>query len=253
MSDAVIRADAIQAAPAGYTVPGAQEILVKSVRAVVDGSGAGTAFLPTLQLIDPSGNVVWQSPTDTGVAAGGSADVSWFPRVGSAAAAAATSGQAIVQGEISSGVTQTVLAGATRSIVWNDVQHDASGTFTWNGSSGIFIHQTGSFWAGVQLLPDIDWPAAAAGFINFGFSLTDGRSIMSSAIFAQHPAVDIFDAPAAGPQTAISWGIFSSEGAGLPFELLFNVHNTTAANFVYDGSPGTQFCIYRIGDELPLA
>lgn len=79
MADAVISAPAVQATPAGYQVPAAQEITVKTVRAVIDGSGAGSAFLPTLQLIAPSGQVVWESPTDSTVAAGGSADVSWFP------------------------------------------------------------------------------------------------------------------------------------------------------------------------------
>lgn len=90
MPDAVIRADAIQTAPAGYKVPGAQEILVKSVRAVVDGSGAGSAFDAVLQLIDPAGNVCWQAPTSTSIAAGGSADVSWFPRVGAGGGSSST-------------------------------------------------------------------------------------------------------------------------------------------------------------------
>ena len=91
MPDAVIRADAIQAAPAGYKVPGAQEILVKSVRAVVDGSGAASSFDAVLQLIDPAGNIVWQAPTGVSIAAGGSADVTWFPGIAVTAAAAAAS------------------------------------------------------------------------------------------------------------------------------------------------------------------
>lgn len=76
----------MQATPAGYQIPAAQTIRVKSVRAVVDGSAAAAAFLPTLQLVAPSGQVVWESATDTTVAAAGSADVSWFPRLKRSAA-----------------------------------------------------------------------------------------------------------------------------------------------------------------------
>lgn len=81
MVDLIISAPAVQTAPAGYQVPPAQEIRVKSVRAVIDGTAAAQPFLPTLQLIAPSGQVVWESATDNTVAAAGSADVSWFPRV----------------------------------------------------------------------------------------------------------------------------------------------------------------------------
>src|SRR5690242_16897012 len=95
MPDEVIRAPAIQSTPAGYKVPGAQEIIVKSVRALVDGSGAASAFLPTLQLVAPDGSVVWESATDTTVAAGGSADVSWFPGVKSATGGTGPSGSGL--------------------------------------------------------------------------------------------------------------------------------------------------------------
>lgn len=81
MADEVISAPAVQSTPAGYQVPAAQEIIVRSVRAVVNGTGAAGAFLPTLRLRAPSGVIVWQAPTSATVAAGASADVSWFPRV----------------------------------------------------------------------------------------------------------------------------------------------------------------------------
>jgi hypothetical protein len=69
----------IEAVPKDYTLSGAQGIVLKCVRAVVDGTGAGSAFLPTLQLLDPNGNVMWEGVPFTTVAAGGSADVTWFP------------------------------------------------------------------------------------------------------------------------------------------------------------------------------
>lgn len=67
--------------PLDYLVPDAQELIPLSARAVVDGSGAATAFLPVIQLISDAGLVLAEAITDTSVAAGGSAQVSWFPRV----------------------------------------------------------------------------------------------------------------------------------------------------------------------------
>ena len=82
MPDVSIVNSTVTSAPTDYTVPGTQELLVKAVRASIDGSGAGSAFLPALQLIDPAGHVMWTAvDTSTTIAAGASADVSWFPDV----------------------------------------------------------------------------------------------------------------------------------------------------------------------------
>jgi hypothetical protein len=81
MADASIVSTANVAAPEGYTLQGTNELLLKAVRATIDGSGTATAYLPALQLLDPNGNVMWTAVGST-VAAGASADVSWFPDVG---------------------------------------------------------------------------------------------------------------------------------------------------------------------------
>lgn len=86
MADAVLSASAVQTAPAGYTVAENQEIVVKTVRATVDGSGAGVSFLATLQLVSPGGTIIWEAPTDLSIAAGASANVTWFPKLGLTAA-----------------------------------------------------------------------------------------------------------------------------------------------------------------------
>jgi len=82
MPDGAIVIPDTATAPKDYTLSGAQEIQLKSVRAVIDGTGAAGAFLPTLQLLDPNGHVMWEGATPTTVAAGASADVSWFPGLG---------------------------------------------------------------------------------------------------------------------------------------------------------------------------
>ena len=72
--------DDVQTAGVGYTVPGGQAIQPLAVNATIDGSGAGGAFEPTLEIVSDSGHIVARCPAPQ-VAAGGSAEVSWFPGV----------------------------------------------------------------------------------------------------------------------------------------------------------------------------
>lgn len=82
MADIALVAPGVADAPEGYQIPGAQEIIVKAVTANYDGTNAVGPFVPTLQVIAPNGAILASCPTPTSVAAGGSADVSWFPRSG---------------------------------------------------------------------------------------------------------------------------------------------------------------------------
>lgn len=54
----------------------------KAVFAHYDGTGAAGAFLPALKVISDGGETVGIYPTQIPIAAGGSAEVSWFPFVG---------------------------------------------------------------------------------------------------------------------------------------------------------------------------
>ena len=79
MPDVAIVNQTVTATPSDYLVPGTQGLRLKAVRAVIDGTGAAGSFLPALQLLDPAGHVMWTAfDKSTPVAAGGSADVSWF-------------------------------------------------------------------------------------------------------------------------------------------------------------------------------
>jgi len=77
-------------APADYVIPKSAELLLKSVHAKFDGSGAAGDFIPLVRIISDAGSTTDEIPQDVTVAAGGSADATWFPRVGAAAAAAPT-------------------------------------------------------------------------------------------------------------------------------------------------------------------
>lgn len=91
MADVSIVASDVAAVPQNYTVPGAQEILLRAVGCMVNGSLAAGEFLPALQMVDPAGHVMWTAVNrSVPVAAGASALVSWFPGGGIDGASSST-------------------------------------------------------------------------------------------------------------------------------------------------------------------
>jgi hypothetical protein len=69
-------------APAKWVVPGNGQMRPKDIFASYDGTGAAGPFFPTLKIISDGGKTVGIFPTGTSVAAGASADVTWFPGLG---------------------------------------------------------------------------------------------------------------------------------------------------------------------------
>lgn len=116
MADIALLASQADDAPLGYQVPGAQEIILKSITASFDGSGAGGAYVPTLQILAPNGAVLAACPVSTQVAAGASADVSWFPRGGLNAGASYTPPTAWQEWTD----VATVAEGASLDLTWAD-------------------------------------------------------------------------------------------------------------------------------------
>lgn len=78
-SEVVIAALADKAAPKDYTVASSQQIIPLCITASLDGSGAASSYLATVELISDAGLVIARCPCQTTIAAGASADVSWFP------------------------------------------------------------------------------------------------------------------------------------------------------------------------------
>lgn len=79
MADSQIRGLGESSAPLSYTVPGAQEIVLKSLFASFDGTAAAAAWYPCVRITAPGGGVVGEYITQAAVAAGSSADVSFAP------------------------------------------------------------------------------------------------------------------------------------------------------------------------------
>lgn len=146
-------------APKDYTLAGTQELALKTVRALIDGSGAATAFLPTLQLLDPNGHVMWEGATPEVVAAGGSADVSWFPGLGG------TGGGTGVEWFFASRVTnQNILSAHHDRISWTHHVTSDSTVFSVtsqtladdkvNGlKAGVYMATADMLWASPQNYP----------------------------------------------------------------------------------------------------
>lgn len=82
MADAVLTRDGPVSVPMDYTVPQSGELLPLTVRATLDGTSAAVPFYGAVQVIAPSGRIMFSAITTTSVAAGASADASWFPHVG---------------------------------------------------------------------------------------------------------------------------------------------------------------------------
>lgn len=101
-------------APATWLVPGNGQVTPRSIFAHFNGAAAASPFYPALKVISDAGQTVGIYPCEALVAAGGSADVSWFP--GAELEEAAQPGTGVTQEQFfldssSAGVTSsTVLA-----------------------------------------------------------------------------------------------------------------------------------------------
>jgi hypothetical protein len=99
-----------------YVVPGSVIATPVSASVIFDGTSAAGAFIPCLTFKTQTGAVIARCPAPE-VAAGDTAEVSWFPSVGSVAAAAPTSTTvAYAQGYsdfVDGDAPQTVTAGGT--------------------------------------------------------------------------------------------------------------------------------------------
>jgi hypothetical protein len=88
MPDAQIHPIGDEAAPADYIIPPGAELLLKGVYARFNGTGAGSPYLPLVRIISDADSTVIEAVADTTIAAGASADASWFPHIASKPATA---------------------------------------------------------------------------------------------------------------------------------------------------------------------
>jgi hypothetical protein len=120
VADTQIRGLGSGPAPLSYIVPGAQEIVLKSLFASFDGTGAGGSFLPCVRIVAPGGGVVAEYITDSAVAAGSSAEVSFAPFLRGAAASTPSTGGGLPNCVRTDETGQTVPHATEQLLHWHD-------------------------------------------------------------------------------------------------------------------------------------
>lgn len=150
MASEPIRSTTVVTAPKDYTIPGAQQIRPLSVRASFDGSGAAGAWLPAVQILDNNGNVLsTHADPNVSVAAGGSADVTWFPGVKPQVTVAGNAGgtPSVATFYFSTSLgdpAQTIAANSDANIVWQHAALPSDGTITGPTIGNVYITFVGA-------------------------------------------------------------------------------------------------------------
>lgn len=133
--------------PALFTIPGNGQIRPKTIFAHYDGSGAASAFYPAIKIISDGGQTIGIYPTTFTVAAGGSAEVSWFPGLA---------------------VPTLAVQGATIQAYWG---LPPAADFTWTGPAGGNVNS--NFPTNNTFTKLLD---SSALFINFAGDFTPGAA-----------------------------------------------------------------------------
>lgn len=152
MADVAVISTAVVAAPKDYLIPGAQELIPKAVRAVFDGTGASGSFRPTLQLLAPNGTVMWESTPTASIAAGASADVSWFPGL---AGSSGGNVQTLVGARIIQSSSQSIPNGTTTDMHYQTVDFDTAGMTNLASNDRILTATTGGLY---MVIFEAGWP-----------------------------------------------------------------------------------------------
>jgi hypothetical protein len=137
---------AIESAPLTYPVPPTAEVHHNSVRAQMDRSGTAGSWLPAVQLGSDSGHVL-ATASDQGsvVAAGGSADASFFPGVKQTQTSTPSTSTAPFVATfyrstfVAGDAPQTIAAGSTDNLVWPHAALPSTGEITGPTIGNVYV------------------------------------------------------------------------------------------------------------------
>ena len=129
MADVALVNRAVTVAPKIYTLTGQQELELKAVSAVIDGSGATASYVAVLQMLAQDGTVMWSSPTESVIAAGGSANVSWFPGVDADSGGSGGGGgtQTFSGARVYRSTNQSIPNNTDTTVIFDTVRFDVGG------------------------------------------------------------------------------------------------------------------------------
>ncbi len=227
--------------PAHFMIPGNGQMRPKAIFATYDGSGGAALYQPALKIISDAGKTVGIYPTDTTVAAGGSADVSWFPRVAGIPRSSAVLPGTSVSRLITS---QTITNNATANIVFDTVLFDDLNWFNPLDPSHITPSISGQFlctYTNAWIYPGI------GGFaIQTGITVTPPTEVVVS---------EQISAVAGTPNATSGPGIVNAT-AGESFALFLFQNSGVDQKTWIPGSAGTDIqpvpilSVVRIGDRV---
>jgi hypothetical protein len=225
-----------------YDVPGAVLMTPYAVSVSVDGTGASGNFLPCLTFKTQTGAIIARCPAPE-VANGDAAEVSWFPHVAqSTSAPPVSSGLGTMIATTNFGTDLIVPAGTTRTLKWDEIVFDTSGTFgtaadpthTWS------IEKSGQFQILFCVTPNGSWPASGSGPIVMEILDPDANLVLR--------AGSIFDADGSSESPVLT-GMVSTSGGSVPARVRVGLKNTTATDFTTLGGQ-TFLTMNRLGDEV---
>lgn len=136
MPDTQIHPTGTVSVPADYRIPESAELLLKNAYAHFDGSGAAGSYLPLIRIISDAGSTVVEAVSDTTIAAGASADASWFPHLAAASSASAGTTPVVAIGVTSLVTVPTVAAGGTSLVTFSTVGSSDTSKAYWAASQG---------------------------------------------------------------------------------------------------------------------
>lgn len=190
-SIAVLGSDQV---PLAYTVPVPGSLTPLSASAVYDGSGAGS-FQPALSFYDNDGNLIVRQIGPT-VAAGGSVEQSWFPRVAAQTSGTPTGFAASwihlhdISITVPSSSTSTIYDFTAAAVYTNDAT-----TFTVVAGNGVTINAPGFYVATISC----DWQGATAAA---PCEMTWNLDPLDNGMFDQ----DVFNKPGFAAGVAVTQG-----------------------------------------------
>lgn len=202
-------------APLDYTVPNAQELVPLAINAVIDGTAAATPFLATVEIISDGGVVIARCPITATIAAGASAEVSWFPlRRALTTSAPASAYAALITG--------------TPGIKWYYKQDETSGTTMVDsgaeGKNGVYTNG-----------PTLGQPP-----------LADGTAVAYSAALSQRGFVSSTKLATGftGPLSVECWVKTTQAGAGNPQFVCCDNNGQRLFQLRLDGTGKAQFIVF---------
>lgn len=235
-------------APAQLMIPGNGQIEPKTIFASYDGTGAAGAFLPAIKVLSDAGEIVGIFPTSTSVAAGASADVTWFPGAGGLGAGSGVGVVPLAAGRVDPVTPITVPAHSAIEIPWFEVNVNDASQFSWSSGTPSILNVTdgGIVLYSLTIMPDVDWPLAAAGFIRFWGHSGSDVSFETTSLFASYPAAQLYSDQGTGPYPITISGIPAPSDLVGSKTWQAHVFNSTAADWKLGA--GSHFTVARLSD-----